>query len=74
MPRSPLPVAKALVTIHAKTAADPSVLTEFPTDAIFYDARFWSYLVATARTLSRTLGPVVGIGVGGLQANKKALV
>ena len=42
-------VAKALVTIHAKTAADPSIAAEFPTDAIFYDIRLEPYLVATAR-------------------------
>ena len=42
--RSPRAVAQALVGIHAATAADPSVASAFPTDAIFYDIRLEPYL------------------------------
>ncbi len=42
-------VAEALVTIHASSAADPGIASEFPTDTIFYEIRLEPYLVATAR-------------------------
>ena len=42
-------VAGTLVRIHAATAADPTVATDFPTDEIFHDIRLEPYLAATAR-------------------------
>jgi hypothetical protein len=42
-------VATRLVSIHAATAADPSVAAEFPTDEIFFGIRLEPYLIATAR-------------------------
>jgi tRNA A-37 threonylcarbamoyl transferase component Bud32 len=66
-------VAQALVTIHARTAADPSVADEFPTDAIFFDIRLEPYLVATA-SAHPDLGQKLLALVATAQANKKALV
>jgi aminoglycoside phosphotransferase (APT) family kinase protein len=66
-------VAKALVTIHATTAADPTVAAEFPTDAIFYDIRLEPYLVATARAHPDLANRLLAL-VAATQANKKALV
>ena len=66
-------VAEALVTIHAKTAADPTVAAEFPTDAIFYDIRLEPYLVATARAHPDLADRLLAL-VAATQANKKALV
>jgi streptomycin 6-kinase len=66
-------VAEALVTIHAKTAADPSVAAEFSTDAIFYDIRLEPYLVATACAYPDRAEPLLAL-VAATQANKKALV
>ena len=66
-------VAEALVTIHARTAADPSVAAEFPTDAIFYDIRLEPYLVATARAHPDRAERLLAL-VATTQANKKALV
>lgn len=66
-------VADALVTIHAKTAADPGVASEFPTDAIFYDIRLEPYLVATARVHRDLQNRLLAL-VAATQANKKALV
>jgi aminoglycoside phosphotransferase (APT) family kinase protein len=66
-------VATALVTIHANTAADEQIATEFPTDAIFYDIRLEPYLVATGRAhpdLAERLRALVVV----TQVNKKALV
>ncbi|HVZ08771.1 phosphotransferase family protein [Rhodopila sp.] len=42
-------VAETIGRIHAATAADPSVASAFPTDAIFHDIRLEPYLVATGR-------------------------
>lgn len=42
-------VADTIGRIHAATAADPSLATQFPTDGIFYDIRLEPYLVATGR-------------------------
>jgi tRNA A-37 threonylcarbamoyl transferase component Bud32 len=66
-------VAQALVTIHARTAADPSVADEFPTDAIFFDIRLEPYLVATAAA-HPDLGQKLLALVATTQADKKALV
>jgi fructosamine-3-kinase len=66
-------VAEALVTIHATTAADPSVAAEFPTDAIFYDIRLEPYLVATATAHPDRADQLMAL-VATTQANKKALV
>lgn len=66
-------VADALATIHAQTAADPGVASEFPTDAIFYDIRLEPYLVATARAHPDRAERLLAL-VTTTQANKKALV
>ncbi len=66
-------VASAIVTIHAKTAADPSIAVEFPTDAIFYDIRLEPYLVATARAHSDLAKLLLAL-VTMTQANRRALV
>jgi tRNA A-37 threonylcarbamoyl transferase component Bud32 len=66
-------VAEALATIHAQTAADPSVAAEFPTDQIFYDIRLEPYLVATARVHPDRAEQLSAL-VAATQANKKALV
>jgi aminoglycoside phosphotransferase (APT) family kinase protein len=66
-------VARALVTIHARTAADPDVAAEFPTDAIFYDIRLEPYLVATARAHPDRAERLLAL-VATTRANKKALV
>jgi hypothetical protein len=66
-------VAQALVSIHAKTAADPAIASEFPTDAIFYDIRLEPYLVATAGAHPDRAARLLAL-VATTQANKKALV
>jgi streptomycin 6-kinase len=66
-------VAEALVTIHANSAADPSIAAEFPTDAIFYDIRLEPYLVATAQAHPDRTARLLAL-VATTQANKKALV
>ena len=66
-------VADRLVRIHAATAADPAVASEFPTDRIFYDIRLEPYLVATAaRHPDRAA--VLHALVETTQRNKHALV
>jgi streptomycin 6-kinase len=66
-------VAAALVTIHARSAADPAVAAEFPTDGIFYDIRLEPYLVATAKAHPDRAERLLAL-VATTQANKKALV
>ncbi len=66
-------VAQRLVRIHAATAADPTVATEFPTDAIFHAIRLEPYLLATARA-HPDLAPQLKTLVATTQANKRALV
>jgi tRNA A-37 threonylcarbamoyl transferase component Bud32 len=66
-------VAEALAAIHSKSAADPAVATEFPTDSIFYDIRLEPYLVATARAHPDRAERLMAL-VATTQANKKALV
>jgi fructosamine-3-kinase len=66
-------VARALVTIHATTAANPGIAAEFPTDTIFYDIRLEPYLVATARAHPDRADRLLAL-VRTTQANKKALV
>jgi aminoglycoside phosphotransferase (APT) family kinase protein len=66
-------VAEALVSIHTKTAADPAVAAEFPTDTIFYDIRLEPYLVATAAAHPDRAARLLAL-VATTQANKKALV
>jgi fructosamine-3-kinase len=66
-------VADALVTIHARSAAHPSIAAEFPTDRIFYDIRLEPYLVATARAHPDLADRLLAL-VATTQANKKALV
>ncbi len=66
-------VARALVSIHAKTAADPTIAAEFPTDAIFHDIRLEPYLIATARAHPDLAGRLRAL-VTTTQTSKKALV
>ena len=62
-----------MARIHAATAADPTVATDFPTDNIFYDIRLEPYLVATGRA-HPDLQPRFAELVATTQANKRALV
>lgn len=66
-------VAATLARIHAATAVDPTVATEFPTDDIFYDIRLEPYLVATA-SAHPDRADVLRALVHVTQANKRALV
>jgi hypothetical protein len=66
-------VAWAMVTIHARTAADPGIAAEFPTDTIFYDIRLEPYLVATAQAHPDRADRLLAL-VATTQANKQALV
>ncbi len=66
-------VATALVTVHARTAADPAVAAEFPTDAIFHDIRLEPYLIATARVHPDRADRLLAL-VATTETNKKALV
>jgi aminoglycoside phosphotransferase (APT) family kinase protein len=66
-------VATRLVSIHAATAADPSVAAEFPTDEIFFDIRLEPYLIATARAHPDLAAPLNEL-VATTRANKRALV
>jgi aminoglycoside phosphotransferase (APT) family kinase protein len=66
-------VATRLVSIHAATAADPSVAAEFPTDEIFFDIRLEPYLIATARAHPDLAAPLNKL-VATTRANKRALV
>jgi len=66
-------VARTLARIHAATARDPAVASDFPTDTIFHDIRLEPYLVATGRAhpdLAARLDALVRT----TQANKRALV
>jgi len=66
-------VGETLARIHAATAADSTVVGEFPTDEIFYDIRLEPYLVATARA-HPDLADQLHALVATTQANKRALV
>lgn len=66
-------VARSLLRIHAATAADPSVATEFPTDEIFFDIRLEPYLIAAARAHPEQAA-VLACLVATIQANRCALV
>jgi aminoglycoside phosphotransferase (APT) family kinase protein len=66
-------VAQSLARIHAATAGDPTVATDFPTDQIFYDIRLEPYLVATSR-VHPEFAPQLSALVTTTQTNKRALV
>ena len=66
-------VGDRLGRIHAATAAQPSLASEFPTDAIFYDIRLEPYLVATGRAHPDRATQLNAL-VATTQANKRALV
>jgi len=66
-------VAEALVTIHARSAADPAVAAEFPTDGIFYDIR-WNRFGSDSKGRIRIARIDCWRWVATTQANKKALV
>jgi aminoglycoside phosphotransferase (APT) family kinase protein len=66
-------VATALAEIHAKSAANPSIAAEFPTDSIFYDIRLEPYLVATARAHPDRADRLLAL-VATTRACKKTLV
>lgn len=66
-------VGAVLVAIHAATAADPTIATEFPTADIFRAIRLEPYLLATARAhpdRATALESLVSIA----EANRCALV
>jgi aminoglycoside phosphotransferase (APT) family kinase protein len=66
-------VGTTLARIHAATAADPTIPTEFPSDENFYAIRLEPYLVHTAEAwphLSSALLELVAV----TQSNKRALV
>ena len=66
-------VGDTLGRIHAATAHQPQLASEFPTDGIFYDIRLEPYLVATGRA-HPDLAPRFDSLVATTQANKRALV
>ena len=66
-------VAGGLARIHARTAADPAVAADFPTDAIFYDIRLEPYLAATAAAHPDRADALRAL-IAATQANKCALV
>lgn len=66
-------IAAALAGIHAKTAADPTIAAEFPTDAIFYDIRLEPYLAATGRAHPDLSDRLLAL-IATTQVNRKALI
>ena len=66
-------VGAILAEIHARTAGDPSVAVEFPTDAIFHDIRLEPYLIAAARAHPDLAEPLMAL-VSVTASTKKALV
>jgi aminoglycoside phosphotransferase (APT) family kinase protein len=66
-------VARSLARIHAASAADPSVVAEFPTDPVFHAIRLEPYLIAAGRAhpdLAARLDELVAT----TQATRRALV
>jgi fructosamine-3-kinase len=66
-------VARRLVRIHAATAINRAIATEFPTDGIFFAIRLQPYLIATAQVHPDLAGRLHEL-VATTQANKRALV
>jgi aminoglycoside phosphotransferase (APT) family kinase protein len=66
-------VADTLGRIHAATASDPALASDFPTDAIFYDIRLEPYLIHTGRT-HPDLADRLRLLTETTQRNKHALV
>jgi aminoglycoside phosphotransferase (APT) family kinase protein len=66
-------VATRFATIHAATAADPTVAAEFPTDAIFFEIRLEPYLRATAGA-HPDLAPRLETLIAATQQNQRTLV
>ena len=66
-------VAGTLGRIHAATAANPSLATDFPTDAIFYDIRLEPYLIHTGRA-HPDLADRMRVLIETTQRNRHALV
>jgi aminoglycoside phosphotransferase (APT) family kinase protein len=66
-------VARALVRIHAWTAARPQLASDFPSDAIFFDIRLEPYLLATGRRHADLADRLAAL-VQTMQAHKLALV
>jgi aminoglycoside phosphotransferase (APT) family kinase protein len=66
-------VAATLGRIHAATAADPALATQFPTDKIFFDIRLEPYLAHTGRAHPDLAGRMRWL-IETTQRNKHALV
>ena len=66
-------VGRALVRIHAHSAARPALAQEFASQAIFFDIRLEPYLLATA-DVHADLAPQLRALVQATQAHGKALV
>jgi aminoglycoside phosphotransferase (APT) family kinase protein len=66
-------IGATLARIHATTAANPAVASEFPTDDLFYAIRLEPYLVHTAMIWPDLAGALLDL-VAVAQANKRALV
>ena len=66
-------VGRALVRIHAHSAARPALAQEFASQAIFFDIRLEPYLLATA-DVHADLAPQLRALVQATQAQAKALV
>lgn len=66
-------VARTLGRIHAATAANPKLATDFPTDAIFFDIRLEPYLAHTGRA-HPDLANRMRVLIETTQHNKRALV
>lgn len=66
-------VARALVRIHAATAAQPSLAADFPTDRIFHDIRLEPYLTQSGRAHPDLAGRMQAL-IETTQRNKHALV
>ncbi len=66
-------VGSALARIHATTAAQKALATEFPTDAIFFDIRLDPYLGQVGRTYSDLAEHMQAL-IATTQQNKHALV
>jgi aminoglycoside phosphotransferase (APT) family kinase protein len=66
-------VGRTLARIHAASAADPAVATEFASDAIFHAIRLEPYLLATAAVHPNVAGPLRALAATTART-KRALV
>lgn len=66
-------VGATLAQIHAATAQNPALASDFPSDDIFYDIRLEPYLVHTSRAYPH-LADWMSLLIETTQSNKRALV